>query len=718
VRQILQNLKHGETMLVDVPCPVVKAGHLLIRTRASLLSVGTERMLVEFGRANLLGKVRQQPDKVKQVLDKVRSDGLFSTLEAVQAKLDTEMPLGYCNAGVVEAVGKGVTDFAVGDRVASNGAHAEVVVVPHRLCARIPDSVTDEQAAFTVLSSIALQGIRLTGPTLGESVVVVGLGLIGLLAAQMLKAAGCRVLGVDLDADRCQAARDFGVDAVCPGEGGDPLAAAQALSDGHGVDAVLLTAATSSSEPVHQAALMCRKRGRIVLVGVTGLELNRADFYEKELSFQVSCSYGPGRYDVEYEQQGHDYPYGFVRWTEQRNFEAVLQLLAGGQLRVSSLVSHRHPIDEAVDLYRRLGEGEKILGALISYPEPAERTTGELLVRIKELKQQQDRSGSKGVVAVVGAGDYSSRVMLPNLKKTSAQLRTIVSSGGVSAAKMAGKFDFDRSSSDVQEIFADPSIDAVILTTRNDSHAALACRALAAGQAVFVEKPLALTDSELDEVIAAWEEAESPLLMVGFNRRFAPQVQRIKGLLEGVEEPSSFVMTVNAGFIPPDSWHHDPAVGGGRIVGEACHFFDLLRYLADSPITSCQVARLGRTGGLQVTEDKSTFTLSFANGCWGVVHYLGNGSKAFPKERLEVFTSGRVLQLNDFKSMTAWSWPGFRRMNLRRKDKGHAAASAAFIDSVCSGGAPPIPFAELVEVSRVSIAAAELARSGGGVVQF
>jgi len=718
VRQILQNLKHGETALVDVPCPGVRAGHLLIRTRASLLSVGTERMLVEFGRASLIGKVRQQPDKVKQVLDKVRSDGLLPTLEAVQAKLDTEMPLGYCNAGVVEAVGKGVTDFAVGDRVASNGAHAEVVVVPHRLCARIPDPVSDEQAAFTVLASIALQGIRLAKPTLGENVVVVGLGLIGLLTVQMLKAAGCRVLGVDLDAGRCETARSFGVEAVCPSEGGDPVAAALSLSSGHGVDAVLLTAATSSSEPVHQAAHMCRQRGRIVLVGVTGLELNRADFYEKELSFQVSCSYGPGRYDSEYEQHGHDYPYGLVRWTEQRNFEAVLQMLAGGQLRVADLISHRYSIDEAVDLYRRLGEGEQILGALITYPEVEAGSRSALLSRIKERTDLPARSETAGSISVIGAGNFSSRVMLPNLSKTGVQLRTIVSSGGVSAAKMADKFKFERSSSDVADVFDDGAVDAVVLTTRHDSHASLAARALRGGKAVFVEKPLAVTDEQLEEVVTAWEEAASPLLMVGFNRRFAPQIQRLKELLDGVSEPSSFVMTVNAGIIPPDSWVHDPQVGGGRIVGEGCHFIDLLRFLAGSSITSCQVASLGRTGGLQICEDKTSITLVFANGSVGTVHYLGNGSKAFPKERLEVFTSGRILQLNDFRSMQAWSWPGFRKMNLRRQDKGHAAAIEAFVDAVRTGGEPPIAFDELVEVSRVSIVAADLARSGGGVAQF
>lgn len=717
MRQILQSLKNGETSLVDVPCPAVRPGHLLIRTRATLLSVGTERMLVDFGRASLIGKVRQQPDKVRQVLDKVLSDGLFPTLEAVQVKLDSEVPLGYCNAGVVEAVGAGVTDFAVGDRVASNGSHAEVVVVPHRLCARIPDGVSDEAAAFTVLGSIALQGIRLAAPTLGESVVVVGLGLIGLLTTQMLKAAGCLVLGVDLDPSRCELARSFGVEAVCPAEGGDAVAAALALSEGRGVDAVLLTAATSSSEPVHQAAQMSRQRGRIILVGVTGLELNRADFYEKELSFQVSCSYGPGRYDAEYEQRGHDYPFGFVRWTEQRNFQAVLKLLASGGLQVSTLISHREDIERSVDLYRLLGSGEKILGALISYPTPPPKEAGGLLARIKE-RVHESRSESNCGISVIGAGNFSARVMLPNLSKTHSSMRTIVSSGGVTAAKMASKFDFERFSTDVAEVFADESCDAVVITTRHDSHSSLTARALAAGQAVFVEKPLAVTDEQLDEVIAAWQAASSPLVMVGFNRRFAPQVQQIKQLLNAIEEPCAFVMTVNAGVVPGDSWVHDPDSGGGRIVGEGCHFIDLLRFLAGSEIAACHVAPLGRTGGLQITEDKTSITLNFGNGSVGTVHYLGNGSKAFPKERLEVFAAGRVLQLGDFKTLQAWSWPGFRKMNLRRQDKGHAATISAFVSALASGGAAPIPFEELVEVSRVSIAAAELARQGGGTVQF
>tara|TARA_Y100001968_G_scaffold320402_2_gene353273 strand:- start:394 stop:2418 length:2025 start_codon:yes stop_codon:yes gene_type:complete len=673
-------------------------------------------MLVDFGRASLLGKVRQQPQRVREVLDKVRSDGLFPTLEAVQAKLDSEIPLGYCNAGVVEAVGAGVSDFAVGERVASNGPHAEMVVVPHRLCARIPDEVADEEAAFTVLGSIALQGIRLASPNLGEAVVVVGLGLIGLLSIQMLKAAGCRVLGVDLDPSRCELARSFGVEAVCPTQGGEPVAAAMALSGGHGVDAVLLTAATSSSEPVHQAAQMSRRRGRIILVGVTGLELNRADFYEKELSFQVSCSYGPGRYDAAYEEQGNDYPFGFVRWTEQRNFQAVLQLLAGGGLQTGALITHRQPIGEAVGLYRALADGEQILGALLSYPQAVSGEPGPL-ARLKE-RQVVRKQASGCQISVVGAGNFTSRVMLPNLARTEATPRTIVSSGGVSAAKLADKFGFERSSTDVEQVFGDVANDAVVITTRHDSHAGLACRALAAGQAVFVEKPLALTEQELDEVIAAWSDAEAPLLMVGFNRRFAPQVQYIKELVAALEEPFSMVMTVNAGLVPDGSWIHDPQAGGGRIVGEGCHFIDLLRFLADSKVSSCQVATLGRAGGLRITEDKASITLQFANGCMGTVHYLGNGSKAFPKERLEVFGGGRVLQLDNFKSLQAWSWPGFRKMSLRRQDKGHLAAISAFVDALRSGAEAPIPFDQIVEVSRLSIMAAELARTGGGSAQL
>lgn len=709
MKQILQNLKSGETILEEIPCPGVKPGHLLIRTTSSLVSVGTEKMLVEFGKANFIDKARQQPDKVRMVLDKVKTDGLLPTLQAVQSKLDQPLPMGYCNVGTVLEVGAGVTGFAVGDHVASNGKHAEVVCVPKNLCARIPDGVSDDGAAFTVIGAIALQGIRLIQPTLGEAVVVTGLGLIGLVTVQLLRAHGCRVLGIDFDTQKCALARQMGAEAVDLSQGGDAIAAAQAFSRGRGVDAVIITASSKSNEPVHQAALMCRKRGRIVLVGVVGLELSRADFYEKELSFQVSCSYGPGRYDSLYEEGGQDYPAGFVRWTEQRNFEAVLDMLADGRLDVAPLVSHRFPFDRAVEAYELVSRGGA-LGIVLSYPGEAAKAESILRGRTIRLVKTDNpnRIPSPAVLGVIGSGNYATQVLIPAFKQTTATLQTVVSGTGVSGVHAGKKYGFSVMSTDSRVVLDDAAINTVIVSTRHDSHAQYVCKALQAGKHVFVEKPLCLNMEELAEIKATADSHPSQLVMVGFNRRFAPQVQKMKALLSGMQEPKSFVMTVNAGAIPPEHWTQDKAVGGGRIIGEGCHFIDLLRFLAGSPIVSVQALKMGDSPGVTVRDDKATFTMAFADGSFGTVHYLANGHKSFPKERLEVFCGGRILQLDNFRVLQGFGWPGFRTMKLWRQDKGQAACAAAFIEAIRLGVPSPIPFEELVEVSRVTIEIASL----------
>jgi predicted dehydrogenase/threonine dehydrogenase-like Zn-dependent dehydrogenase len=712
MKQVLQSLRDGATTVAEVPCPSAGPGGLLIASSVSLISAGTERMLVDFGRGSLLDKVRQQPDKVRQVLEKMRTDGVAATLEAVQSKLDQPLALGYCNAGRVLEVGAGVAGFAVGERVVSNGKHAEVVVVPKNLCARIPDGVDDDSAAFTVLGAIGLQGIRLIQPTLGETVVVSGLGLIGLMAVQILRANGCRVLGVDMDTGRLALARQFGAECVDLSRGEDPVAAAMAFSRGRGVDAVLLTASTSSSEPVAQAAHMCRKRGRIVLVGVTGLELSRADFYEKELSFQVSCSYGPGRYDPAYEEKGQDYPVGYVRWTEQRNFEAVLDLMASGALDVTPLVSHRYDVDEAGKAYDLLASGAPSLGILLRYPEregeAAERLRARTvrLAGVAGVAEAVTPATSGPVVGVIGAGNYAGRVLIPAFNRAGATLHTVVSSGGVSAAYHGGKQGFEQASTDAAALLGSPEVNTVVIATRHDTHATYACRALEAGKHVFVEKPLAVTDVEVARIEAALAQS-GRLLMVGFNRRFAPQVVKMRELLAGIREPKAFVMTVNAGAIPPEHWTQDAEAGGGRLIGEACHFIDLLRHLAGAPITSHHGAAI-RGGAGPV--DRATLTLGFADGSIGTVHYLSNGHRAFPKERLEVFAAGRVLQLDNFRRLTGYGWPGFSRMNLWRQDKGQDACARAFVEAVRTGGPSPIPPDELLEVARVTIAAAEAAK--------
>ena len=721
MKQILQNLKSGDTILEDIPAPRVSRGSILIRTTRSLVSTGTERMLLDFGKGSLLDKARQQPDKVRMVLEKAKTDGLMPTLEAVRSKLDQPLPLGYCNVGRVLSVGAEVAGFEVGDRVASNGKHAEVVSVPRNLCARIPDNVSDDAASLTVIGAIALQGIRLVQPTIGEAVVVTGLGLIGQMTVQLLKAQGCRVLGIDFDEEKLRLAERFGAQTANPARGEDPLQAAHAFSRGRGVDAVIITASTKSNEPVHQAAQMCRKRGRIVLIGVVGLELSRADFFEKELTFQVSCSYGPGRYDPSYEESGNDYPVGFVRWTEQRNFEAVLDMMADGRLDVDPLITHRFKLEDAQRAYEVIGGAEPSLGILLEYPGIGEQPENALLRRTVALTPEGGAiPAGTARVGFIGSGNYATQVLIPAFKAAGAHLRSVASSGGVSGVHAGRKYGFDQTTTDASSLLTDEVINAVVVTTRHDSHARFVLGALEAGKHVFVEKPLCLTDGELAEIETVWLGSHGSgagpsvsgglLLMVGFNRRFSPLVIKAKELLSGVIEPIAFVMTVNAGAIPPEHWTQDRQVGGGRIIGEACHFIDLLRYLANSPITSTQVTGLGASPGVSVLDDKASFTLSFANGSVGTVHYLANGHKSFPKERLEVFGGGRVLQLDNFRVLRGFGWPGFKRMSLWRQDKGQRACAAAFVAAIERGEPAPIPFEEIVEVTRASFDIAERLR--------
>jgi predicted dehydrogenase/threonine dehydrogenase-like Zn-dependent dehydrogenase len=708
MKQILQNLGSGETILADIPCPGVRPGHLLIRTAASLVSIGTERMLIDFGKANLLDKARRQPDKVRQVLQKIHTDGLFPTLQSIRSKLDQPIPLGYSNAGTVLAAGEGVEDFEPGDRVVSNGPHAEVVCVPRNLCAKIPDDVPSSTAAFTIVGAIALQGIRLAGPTLGESVAVVGLGLIGLVSIQLLQAQGCRVLGIDLDSGKCELARRLGAEAVDLSRGEDPIAAGIAFSRGRGMDAAIITASTKSNEPLHQSARMCRKRGRIILVGVVGPELSRADFYEKELSFQVSCSYGPGRYDEEYEAGGRDYPIGYVRWTEGRNFEAVLDMMANGSLDIAPLITHRFPFDNALEAYGKVSEG-KALGILLEYPQDEAEGSNSLSQRSIKLPGNPAPPVSRVSVGMIGAGGFTGQVLLPALKKTGVRLRSIASGAGVTGSHLGKKFKFDVTTTDTDSILNDADVNTVLIATRHNSHAGFVKSALSAGKRVYVEKPLCLTREELSDIEKAYVSQPSPFLMVGFNRRFAPHVVKMKGLLDSVQEPKTLIMTVNAGIIPADHWTQDPVVGGGRILGEGCHFIDLLRFLAGAPITGVMAARIGGSKGM-IRDDKMSFTLNFADGSLGTVHFFANGSKAFPKERLEVFCAGRVLQLDNFRKLKGYGWPGFKKMSLRSQDKGHRAEMQALVDAVQNGNPSPIPFDEILEVTKAGFDVVEAAK--------
>jgi predicted dehydrogenase/threonine dehydrogenase-like Zn-dependent dehydrogenase len=710
MQQVLLNVATGATTLIEAPVPSLQQGHVLIRTRRTLISAGTERMLVDFGRASMIDKARQQPDKVKMTLDKVRTDGIMAAIEAVRSKLDQPLALGYCNVGTVIETGEGVDQFRPGDRVVSNGSHAQVVSVPKNLCARVPHNVDDESAVFTVLGAIGLQGLRLAEPTLGETVVVTGLGLIGLMTVQMLRAQGCRVLGIDYDPRRVEMARMLGANAVDASESHDLVQHALDFSRGRGVDAVIITASTTSSEPVSHAARMCRKRGRIVLVGVTGLNLSRQDFYEKEITFQVSCSYGPGRYDTTYEKKGQDYPVGFVRWTEQRNFEAVLDLMASNALHVAPLISHRFPIESAVEAYSVLSGGEASLGIVLQYPEvlPNEKTDSRTVTldRAKSFS-----AGVEPVVACVGAGSYAGRVLIPALAKAGAGLHTIVSTNGLSAAHFGNKFGFTNAATSIEQLFAAKEVNTLVIATRHDSHARLTSEALRNGRHVYVEKPLALNLKQLEEVETAYAEAlakgAAPVFFVGFNRRFSPHTQRMKELLRGTQGPKSLSMLINAGAISSDHWTQDPQVGGGRILGEACHFIDLARFLVGARIIRASAGAMRGNHDAQPILDTAQVSLEFDDGSIACIQYYANGHRSFPKERIEVFASGRILQLENFRSLRGFGFSGFRRFRTWRQDKGHTSCVQAFLAAVASRGASPIPAEEIFEVSRVAIEVTE-----------
>ena len=702
MKQVLQSLKNGTIRLAEVPVPSVGAKQLLIRTSRSLVSVGTERMLLEFGKGGWISKAKQQPDKVRMVLEKVRVDGLIPTIEAVRSKLDQPLAPGYCNVGVVEAVGSGVRGFKVGDRVVSNGRHAEYVSVPANLCAKIPSGLADDDAAFTVIGAIALQGIRLANPTLGETVVVFGVGLIGLIAVQLLRANGCRVIAIDFDAEKLKLAESVGAMTVNLSSGQDAVNAAMGYTHGRGVDAVIIAASTQSNDPVRQAAQMSRKRGRIVLVGVTGLELSRADFYEKELSFQVSCSYGPGRYDPEYEEKGIDYPLPFVRWTEQRNFEAVLDLMADGSLNMAPLVSHRFLIDDIGSAYDAVSNGAGVLGILLEYAaKPADDRSRTIVLASARPVTLTEKS--RVGVGFIGAGNYAGAALIPAFKAAGADLVSVASASGASGLHAAEKFDFAETTTEAQHLLDHDGVDLVVITTQHNSHADFTIKALSAGKHVFVEKPLCMTYDELTAIKAIVERAAQdnfshPMVMVGYNRRFAPHVQMVKKRLDAVEGPKSFIMTMNAGSIAATHWTQDPERGGGRILGEACHFVDLMRYLCGHPIADHSISYLNNA-----TRDTAVISLIFADGSVGAINYFANGTKAFPKERIEVFADGGILQIDNFRKLKAFDWKGQRNNSLWRQDKGQAQCARAIIDAVANNQPSPIPLDEIIEVAQICI---------------
>lgn len=695
MKQIIQDLKNGTTILEEVPTPIVKSGCVLIQTTRTLVSLGTERMLVEFGKANLIDKARQQPDKVKQTLDKLKTDGIIPTLEAVFNKLGQPLPLGYCNVGKIIAIGQGVTEFQIGDRVASNGNHAEFVCIPKNLVSKIPNNVTDDEATFTVIGSIGLEGIRLLNPQLGETVVVIGLGLIGMISAQLLKANGCRVIGIDYDQAKLDLASTMGIIVVNPSIGTDQVKFVEELTNGIGADGVLITASSKSDDIIHNACLMSRKRGRVVLIGVIGLNLRRDDFYKKELTFQVSCSYGAGRYDEEYEEKGHDYPAGYVRWTEKRNFEAILQTIASGGIDVKPLIT------EIVDLqdYQQIYDDMRKQGSIASILKYHENSVINKTIKI----EKNHESIEKGKIGIIGAGNYTSSTVIPCLKKAKANIKYIASAGGLSAKIMAKRANAEFATSDYKEILRDSEVSVVIVTTRHNLHAKMIMEALDAGKSVFVEKPLCLNQSELDDIIQKYNSAKSNVtLNVGYNRRFSPFAVKLKHIIG--EGAINIVANMNAGYIPPEVWVNDMTIGGGRIIGEACHLIDLCSYLSGSKIISVCMNALGTNP--DVMTDNASILLKYENGSNAVINYFSNGAKSYSKERVEVYSQNRVLILDNWRKLSGFGVRGFKTYRSSM-DKGQKSEFALLTKISKNGGKPLIPFDEIINTTKTSFAAIE-----------
>jgi predicted dehydrogenase/threonine dehydrogenase-like Zn-dependent dehydrogenase len=704
LKQVQQNYRTGALRIVDVPAPRVSDGNLLVATRASLISSGTERHLIEMARASLAGKAMARPDLVRRVVQHARREGLRPTLRKVLARLDTPIPLGYSIAGEVIEVGRRCPGFAAGDRVACAGAgianHAEINSVPRNLAVRIPDGVDDEAASFVSLGTIALQGVRLAAPTLGERIVVMGLGLIGLLTVQLLKANGCRVLGFDPHAHRADHASALGAD-LAVHEGLEEAVAA--FTGGVGADAVIIAAASSSSDAINTAAAISRMKGRIVVVGMVGMAIDREPFYRREIELKMSMSYGPGRHDPAYEQDGHDYPLPYVRWTGQRNMEAFLGLVAEGKVTPRQLVTHRYAIADAEHAYRLLQSDTPHMGVVLSYPSEA-GTSG---VCDTAPVASATKSGV-GRVAFIGFGTYAREVLLPAVRKTgNPPLATVVTATGLSAAHAAEKFGFSRSATDPAAVLEDPDIDTVFIATRHDTHASLTAAALRAGKNVFCEKPLALDAEGLSEVIAAAREARG-LLTVGFNRRFAPLLGKAKEALAPRMGPLVMLYRVSAGPVPQESWIQRPE-GGGRILGEVCHFVDALTFLAGSlPIEAHAIAARGLA-------DAVSILIRFADGSTGTIVYSSLGDPRLPKEHLEVFAEGRTIQLHDFRRLDTTA-RGRTRTTKAAQDKGQAALVAEFLTAVRSGSVAPIPPDELFAVTETTFAMEESLRTGAPVV--
>ena len=772
MKQILQSFKTGEMWLADVPAPLCKAKGVVVRTIASFVSAGTERMLASFAKKSLIGKAVQMPDQVRKVIRKMKTEGVFATLEKVQAKLDTPIPLGYSCAGVVVEAGTQAGGLAVGDRVACGGAgfanHAEFNYVPRNLVVKLPDSVSFEDASCATVGSIALQGLRQCDLRLGESVAVIGLGLLGQLAVQMARASGCRVIGFDPNKGRCELAMGWGDGALPGGARGaralpdagvrcvseNLVEEAMAFTGGYGVDAVLITAATHSNEPVTVAAEICRPKGRVVATGLVGMDIPRDLYYKKEIDFRLSCSYGPGRYDPVYEEAGVDYPYGYVRWTEQRNMQAFVELVAGGKLTPSRLVTHRYKFDDALDAYQVLlgGKKEPYLGIVLEYGgEDLAAKDAKVERRVdfepRNTLNTRKEGGLDSVgVGFIGCGNFAKAVLLPTLKKTKGvALRGICTASGMSCGVTGKKEGFAFAATDQGEVLKDEGTDLVVVTTRHDLHAAQIAAALEAGKYVFCEKPLCINEGQLEELVGDFnagnfnaekqsgEEAENlkrnsaslPLchsalkiealnlsrVMIGFNRRFSPHAKMLKEYFAKRTLPLVLQYRVNAGSIPKNLWIQDPQVGGGRMVGEGCHFIDFMRYVVGAPVVRVQAMCIQTANASETPEDSVSVNLQFADGSVGVLTYLALGDTTLPKERCEILGEGSTAVMENFCTTVCSGRLGKRKLKGRQQ-KGFAEEVQAMVDAVKAGGPAPIPFEEIENVTRATFAVQRALKSG------
>lgn len=720
MRQVVQTFKTGETQVAEVPAPGLRARGILIRTCASLVSAGTERMVVNFAEKNLLQKAQARPDLVRQVLDKIQTEGLLTTIESVRNRMDQPLPLGYSSAGVVTAVGADGGSFQLGERVACAGGgfagHAEVSYIPRNLAVKLPDNVSFEHGCFATVGAIALQGVRQAEVVVGHNVAVIGLGLLGQITMQILKAAGCRVFGIDLNAQRVALATEMGADFACANA--FAVANAQAFTAGRGFDAILITADTESNGPVELAGTLARSRAIVVAVGAVGMHIPRKVYYEKELDFRLSRSYGPGRYDLEYEEKGNDYPYDYVRWTEQRNMEAFVQLGADEKIQLEALITHRFPIEHAPRAYQLITgkTGESFLGVVLTYPEQPDRSRR---VEVRPPVAVRVEKTGRVRLGVLGAGNFANATLLPVLKKMeNVELGGIASGGGLTARATADRFGFFYCTTDAAEIFADPALNAVAILTRHSFHALQAIAALNAGKHVFVEKPLCLTSDELGSIVTAYYgQTEKRAVMVGFNRRFAPFVMELKEHLQNVKEPLMINYRVNAGFILPGHWVHDLTQGGGRLLGEACHFIDLMIHLAGSEPERVTTRSLPDTG--RYVQDNLLITLEFANGSIGNLTYIANGDKGFGKELIEVFGGGLAARIDNYRTLLIRGGGAkVRRVARLRQDKGYYGEWQAFVSHI-SGDAPePISFPEIVRSTQATLAAYESLRSGTTIVSL